>query len=187
MSLRISGKQMNVGDALSQRIRERIDDAITKYFGGGFDGHVTMEKNGAFFNCDCMLHLDSGATLQATARENDPVLAFESAADRIEKRLRRYKRRLKSRHGAGQATTESSYTVMEPPLQEEEIPEDYAPAIIAEMAVQSAACSVAEAVMRLDMTDNPVVVFKNAGNGRINVVYRRPDGNIGWVDPHGGK
>ena len=98
MGLRISGKHMNVGEALTNRIEDRLEEAVGKYFPGGYDGHVTLEKQGGRYECDCVLHLDSSVDLQATAQEVDPTAAFESAADKIEKRLRRYKRRLKDHH-----------------------------------------------------------------------------------------
>ncbi|MEL6751630.1 MAG: ribosome-associated translation inhibitor RaiA, partial [Pseudomonadota bacterium] len=96
MTLRISGKHMDVGDSLSARIEERIGDAVDKYFGHGFSGKVTIEKTGAWFETDCMVHLDSGVTLQASAREADATASFDHAAERIEKRLRRYTRKLKN-------------------------------------------------------------------------------------------
>src|SRR5262245_37604178 len=98
MSLRISGKHMDIGDAFRSRIEERVGDSIEKYFDGGFAGHVTVSKAGSRYTADCMIHLDSGAALQATSDAQDPVVAFEGAAERLEKRLRRYKRRLKSRN-----------------------------------------------------------------------------------------
>lgn len=184
MSVRISGRNMNVGDALGARISARIADMAAKYFGGGHSGHVTLEKTGGRFACDCLLHLDSGATLQAAAQDHDPVACFEAAAERIEKRLRRYKRRLRDRHPAREvAARDAAYAVMAAPHDSEEIPENYHPAIIAESSTSIRTQSVAEAVMQLDMTDSPVLVFTNAGNGQVNVVYRRADGNIGWIDP----
>lgn len=176
---------MNVGDALTQRIEDRIDEAVTKYFPGGYSGHVTLEKQGNRFACDCQIHLDSGVVLQGTSDETDPTVAFEAAADRVEKRLRRYKRRLKDHHGNAQARVkaEAAYTIMESPEEEEEIPEDYNPVVIAESLTSVATQTVAEAVVQLDLVDQPVIVFTNAGNGRTNVVYRRADGNIGWIDP----
>ncbi len=186
MNLRISGKHMNVGEAFAQRIEARITDAVTKFFEGGYSGSVTLEKSIRGFECDCTLHLDSGMVLNATAVGHDPAVVFEDAADRIEKRLRRYKRRLKDHHGAARgrpAPGEASYTVMAAPAQEEEIGEDFAPAIIAEMSTGVETQSVAEAVMQLDLTDKPLIVFTNAANGRTNVVYRRADGNVGWIDP----
>jgi len=185
MSLKVSGKHMNVGDALTSRITDRIDEAVTKYFGNGYSGQVTLEKEGNWYDCDCMVHLDSGMVLQATAKTTDPTSSFEDAADKIEKRLRRYKRRLKDHHTAGIAK-EAFYTVVERPAEEEEVPEDYNPVVIAESTTSVNTQSVAQAVVQLDLTDRPVVVFKNAANGEINVVYRRGDGNIGWVDPSRG-
>lgn len=185
MTLRISGKHMNVGEALTTRIEDRIEDAVTKFFSGGYTGSVTLEKMNNRFTCDCMVHLNSGVNLQATGSEMDPTAAFEAAADRIEKRLRRYKRKLKDHHANASIKTmgEAAYAIVQTPPEEDEIPEDYNPTIIAESMKEIETQSVAQAVMQLDMTDQPVVVFTNAGNGQTNVVYRRTDGNIGWVDP----
>lgn len=185
MTLQISGKQMNLGEALSERIEYRIADAVNKYFDGGYSGHVTMEKNGNSFNCDCTIHLDTGVVLQATASGHDANGCFDDAAERIEKRLRRYKRRLKDHHAGKKSKSEAvaQYRVMESPDQEEEIGDDFAPVVIAETSKKIMHLSVAEAVMQLDLTDDPVIVFTNAGNDRTNIVYRRSDGNIGWIDP----
>ena len=185
MSLKISGKHMNVGDALTGRIEDRMEDAVTKYFHGGYTGQVTLEKQGNRFNCDCTVHLDSGVDLQGTASEVDATAAFEAAAERVEKRLRRYKRRLKDHHSGAKKIemAEAAYSIVESPESSEEMPEDYNPVIIAESLTSIEIQSVAEAVIKLDMIDHPVVVFKNAGNGQTNVVYRRVDGNIGWIDP----
>ncbi len=185
MTLRISGKHMDVGDALRSRIEGRIGDAVDKYFGHGYSGHVTMEKQGSFFHADCMLHLDSGINLQASAREPEPHASFEKAAERIEKRLRRYKRKLKDHHlGNGtQDQLDVAYSVMSTPDEDEEVSEDFAPAVIAESSMAVRTQTVAMAVMQLELMDQPVNVFKNAASGAVNVVYRRTDGNIGWVDP----
>src|SRR5690554_1596778 len=98
MSLRISGKQMDIGDAFRTRIEGRIGEAVDKYFDGGYSGHVTVEKQGSRFTADCMVRLDTGMALQATGNAQEPQLAFDAAAERIEKRLRRYKRKLKSHY-----------------------------------------------------------------------------------------
>ena len=184
MSLRISGKHMEIGDSFRTRIEGRIDDAVSKYFDGGFGGHVTVEKSGSRFTADCMVHLDTGTALQATGQAQDPQLAFDAAADRIEKRLRRYKRRLKSHtNGSSGADVDLDYRVMAPVADEDdEVPEDYAPAIVAESTVALRTMTVASAVIELDMKDSPVVVFRNAGNDQVSIVYRRQDGNIGWID-----
>jgi len=185
MTLRISGKHMDVGDALRSRIEDRIGDAVEKYFGNGFSGQVTMEKQGSFFLADCMLHLDSGINLQASAREPDPHASFDKAAERIEKRLRRYKRKLKDHHlGNGSDDKfDVAYSVMSTPDADEEVTEDFAPLVVAESSVTVRTQTVAMAVMQLELMDEPVNVFKNAASGTVNVVYRRTDGNIGWVDP----
>lgn len=187
MNLRISGKHMDVGDSLRTRIEERVAEAIDKYFDGGFSGRVTMTKSASRFSADCMLHLDSGVSLQATASAVEPVLAFDIAAERLDKRLRRYKRRLKAHVGGvgGGRATNASYAIMSIPGEDEdiEIDEDFAPAIVAESTIALRAMSVASAVVELDTKESPVFVFRNAGNDQINIVYRRPDGHIGWIDP----
>jgi ribosomal subunit interface protein len=187
MSLRISGKHMDIGDALRGRIETRINDAVEKYFDGGFSGHVVVERAGSRFTADCVLHLDSGMSLQAAGQGQEAPAAFDGAADRIEKRLRRYKRKLKSHTaggGNGVVVEDIAYTVMEaiPDEGDEEVEEDFAPAVVAESTVSLRTMSVANAVVELDIKDSPVVVFRNAGNNHVNVVYRRADGNIGWVD-----
>src|SRR5262245_4925806 len=166
MNLRISGKHMEIGDAFRSRIEGRIGETIDKYFDGGFAGHVTVTKSGSRFTADCMIHLDSGAALQATSDAQDPVLAFEGAAERLEKRLRRYKRRLRSRSNGNGAATDIAYTVMAAIAEDddEEVPEDYSPAIVAESTMALKTMSVASAVVELDTKESPVFVFRNAGN-----------------------
>jgi len=190
MKLRISGKHMEIGDAFRGRIEARIAELVAKYFDGGYSGRVTVEKSGFRFSADCAIHLDTGMELQATGEAQEPTLAFDTAADRFEKRLRRYKRRLKSHangvgnNGVDSMATDIAYTVVAPVADEdEEVPEDYAPAIVAESTVALKTMSVANAVIELDAKDSPVFVFRNAGNDQVNIVYRRSDGNIGWIDP----
>lgn len=184
MSLRISGKHMEIGDAFRFKIEGRIGDAVGKYFDGGYSGTVTVEKSGSRFSADCLVHLDTGMSLQATGQAMDPQLAFDAAAERIEKRLRRYKRRLKSHPVSVQTSgwTDLDYRIVAGVAEEEEVPEDYAPAVVAESSLALKTMSVASAVVELDTKDSPVFVFRNAGNEHVNVVYRRPDGNIGWID-----
>lgn len=187
MSLRISGKHMDVGDAFRTRIETRIGEAIEKYFDGGFSGHVNVSKSGSRYSADCMISLDSGVALQATSDAQDPNIAFDGAAERLEKRLRRYKRRLKS-HNAGASNgsaVDVAYTVMAAfdDDNDDDVAEDYAPAIVAESTLALKTLSVASAVIELDTKESPVLVFRNAGNDQVNIVYRRPDGNIGWIDP----
>jgi ribosome hibernation promoting factor len=185
MSLRVSGKNMDVGDALRQKSQTHIDSVVTKYFDGGYNGHLTLEPEGSGYKADCTVHLDTGIALQASATAGDAISAFEGMAGHIEKRLRRYKRKLKShRRGSGGAGAKmaSSY-VLAATESEDEVSEDFSPPIIAEGTHNLRTLSVGEAVMELDLEQSDVVVFCNAGHGGMNVVYRRADGNIGWIDP----
>ncbi len=194
MSLRVSGKNLDIGDALRGHVEGRVAEALSKYFDGGFSGHVTIEREGAGFRADCSLHLDSGVDLQSNATAPDAYASFDQAAERLEKRLRRYKRRLKDYHlGHSAAATATSY-VLSPPADEgdadaveenehQEFGASYSPAVIAERAIRLSQMPVSAAVMELDLSGAPVVLFRNAGTGRINVVYRRSDGNIGWIEP----
>ncbi len=194
MTLRISGKSISVGEALRGRIGGRTEEVLRKYFDGNFSGHITLSKDGFGFRTDCALHLDSGITLEADANAPDAYASADQALLMIEKRLRRYKSRLKDRsarkaHAASAALAEleapaldaSSY-VIEAPENEEEVA-GYNPVIIAETITSLKRLSVSEAVMELDLTGAPCLVFQHGSSGRVNVIYRRADGNVGWVDP----
>ncbi len=183
MSVRVSGKHMEIGEAFRQRIEGHIGEAVTKYFDGGYSSLVTVEKSGSRFSADCKIHLDSGVNLHATGDANDPQAAFDGAAERIEKRLRRYKRKLKDHHNGANGNGSVAYTVMDAvPEEDEESAEDFAPTIVAESSRPLQVMSVASAVMALDMTDEPVFLFRSPGQEQLNIVYRRRDGNIGWID-----
>lgn len=190
MPFRVSGKNLDIGDALRERVSARIVEALSKYFDGGYSGHVTVEKEGFGFRTECAIHLDSGMTLHTDANAADAYASADQAALRIEKRLRRYKRRLKDRSAAranganGMSVIDAPSYVIEAPEQDsdEEVTE-FNPVIIAEATTAMKRLSVSEAVMELDLTGAPVVVFRHAIHGRVNLVYRRPDGNVGWVDP----
>ncbi len=183
MPISVSGKNMDIGEAFRTRIEDQITDAVTKYFAGGYSSQVTVEKSGSRFTSDCKVHLDTGVVLQATGEAQDPLVSFEAAAERVEKRLRRYKRKLKSH----QINTDAFAVVADSTMgtnaiTEEEVSEDYAPTIVAESTRQLNTMSVANAVMSLDMTDEPLLIFRSPGNDAMNIVYRRNDGNIGWID-----
>lgn len=185
MSVRVSGKHMEIGETFRLRIEDQIEQAVTKYFDGGYSSQVTVEKSGSRFSADCKIHLDSGAALQASGEANDPQAAFDAASERIAKRIRRYKRKLKDHHNGNGHTgfAEVAYTVMDSvPDEDDELPDNYAPTIVAESSKQLKTMSVANAVMALDMTDDPVLMFRSPGNEQLNIVYRRNDGNIGWID-----
>lgn len=186
MPFRVSGKNLDIGEALRERVNARVVEALSKYFDGGYSGHVTVEKEGFGFRTECAVHLDSGITLHTEANAADAYASADHAALRIEKRLRRYKRRLKDRHAAradGVEVGALSY-VIEAPAHDDDIEvTEFNPVIIAESTTLLKQLSVSEAVMELDMTGAPVVVFRHASHGRVNLVYRRPDGNVGWIDP----
>jgi putative sigma-54 modulation protein len=193
MPFRVSGKNLDIGDALRERVNGRIVEALGKYFDAGYSGHVTVEKEGFGFRTECVVHLDSGITLHTEANAADAYASADQAAERIEKRLRRYKRRLKDRHAArangangnnGAATVDAaSYVIAAPQHDSEDDATEFSPVIIAETTTVLRWLSVSEAVVELDMTGAPVVVFRHASHGRVNLVYRRPDGQVGWIDP----
>jgi ribosomal subunit interface protein len=187
MTVRVSGKNVDIGDALRTYAQTRIVAAVAKYFDGAVRGHVTFEPEGSGYRAECTLHLSSGATLQTEAKAHDIYVCYDQAAERLEKRLRRYKRRLKGHHPAGEldgaeGTRVASY-VIEAPDESIEDPGEFSPVTIAEQTSRLKRLSVSAAILELDMTGAPVIVFRHAGHGRVNVVYRRLDGNIGWIDP----
>jgi ribosomal subunit interface protein len=186
MALRVSGKNMDVGEALRTKAEGHFDGVVKKYFDGGYTGHLTLEPEGSGFCADCMVHLDSGAMLQASAYGGDAISAYEILTETIEKRLRRYNRKLKQHHKTnanGTDTLEAQSYILASPDDDEELGDDYSPPVIAETTKNLRQMSVEEAVMELDLTQADVVMFRHAGHGGLNVVYRRADGNIGWIDP----
>jgi ribosomal subunit interface protein len=185
MTLRVSGKNMDVGDALRTKAEGHFDGVVKKYFDGGYTGHLTLEPEGSGFCADCMVHLDTGAVLQASAYGGDAISAYEILTDTIEKRLRRYNRKLKQHrpHTLNGEDTAQSYILAASDDTDEELAEDYSPPVIAETTKSLRQMSVEEAVMELDLTQADIVMFRHAGHGGLNVVYRRADGNIGWIDP----
>lgn len=195
MTLRISGKSISIGEALRARVSERTDEVLKKYFDGNYSGHITLSKDGFGFRTDCALHLDSGITLEADSNAADAYASADAALLMIEKRLRRYKSRLKDRsarkaYAASAALAElngvpldaPSY-VIEAPVEDDEEITEYSPVIIAESTTSLKRLSVSEAVLELDLTGAPCLVFQHGGSGRVNIIYRRADGNVGWVDP----
>src|SRR5579884_214451 len=187
MSFRISGKNLDIGEALRERISGRIAEAVAKYFDGGYSGHLTLARDGFGFRAECAIHLDSKITLHAEGMAPDAYASADQAALRIEKRLRRYHRRLKDHRseriedrGTLDAT---SYIIAAPEADDEGEIDGFTPVIIAESTTTLKQLSVSDAVTELDMTGAPVIVFRHAAHGGINVVYRRADGHFGWIDP----
>ena len=194
MTLRISGKSISVGEALRGRVAERTDEVLRKYFDGNYSGHITLSKDGFGFRTDCALHLDSGITLEADSNAPDAYASADQALVMIEKRLRRYKNRLKDRsarkaHAVSEAMAALDATsyVLEAPGEGEEDLTGYSPVIIAEQTTSLKRLSVSEAVMELDLSGAPCLVFQHGSSGRVNIIYRRADGNVGWIDPPGAK
>ncbi|MBL8551701.1 MAG: ribosome-associated translation inhibitor RaiA [Hyphomonadaceae bacterium] len=198
MRVQVAGRQVDVGEALRTRISDELNGQILKFFNRASDATVTVGKNSVGFDVDCALHLDSGIALQTQGHGVDAHAAFSDALAKLEKRVRRYKRRLRNHHADNKAPlpAEAAAAYVLAPLAEEEdapLPEaeagavngdgGEAPLVIAETQVQVRTMSVSTAVMQLDLTDAPALLFRNAAHGGLGMVYRRPDGNIGWVDP----
>jgi len=184
MTLRVSGKNLDIGEALRQHVLGKVEATVARYFGGSVGGHVVVTREGSGYRSDCTLRLSSGVSLHAEGRAHEPYLCFDQAADKIEKRLRRYKIRLKDHAGiAHSGRGRIANYFVEPPEDEEEPAGGFNPVVVAEGTDELRSLSVASAVAELDLSGAPVVVFQHAGSGRVNVVYRRRDGAIGWLDP----
>ncbi len=186
MYIQVNGKQIDVGDALRTHVEEHFSAAIEKYSENPIDCVVTFSRNRHEIICDATAHLSTGLTAQSKGRAHDPYAAAADACERIEKQLRRYKRRLKDHHKSRTSPIEAleaaSY-VLQSHDDEESEPETLQPMIVAEMRAKIKSLTVGEAVMQMEMADEPFLMFKNESNGGLNVVFRRPDGNVGWIDP----
>ncbi|GJL94609.1 MAG: ribosomal subunit interface protein [Hyphococcus sp.] len=190
MEIQVSGKNMELGDALQIHVNDRLTEGVRKYFDRGAEASVTFSKERHLIGCDLTAHLASGVFLAAHGEGGDAYGAFDESLNKLEKRIRRYKRRLKDHHANGKdplPAEAASYYLLEPLKDESEddaAPEgDPTPVVIAESQTSLREMTVGAAVMQLDLSEQPAVVFKNAAHGRINVVYRRRDGHIGWIDP----
>jgi ribosomal subunit interface protein len=193
MHVQVSGKHVAVGEALRQRVTDEILTSIGKYFDRGGDADVVVSRDGHSFRVDCSVALASGQQLQSHGLGGDAHAAFDAALVKVETRIRRYKRKLKSHSVAASAKaaeTAALYVLRAPdggdPEDEWDAEEgDGPPAamIIAETQAVLNTMTVSMAVTQLDVTDSQTIVFRNAAHGGLSVVYRRPDGNIGWIDP----
>lgn len=192
MQVQVTGKHVDVGEALRSRVTDELSNSILKYFdrdGGGAD--VVVSREGSAFRVDCSVVLASGQQLTTQGLGGDAHLAFDAALEKMAKRVRRYKNRLKDHHGqalAKQAESSAYFVIAAPDLEDDEEEEDGAaafpePIIIAETEKPVLSMTVSRAVMELDLTEAQTIVFRNAAHGGLSVVYRRPDGNIGWIDP----
>jgi len=185
MRTQISGKQIDVGNALQTHVQEGLEAVMEKYAQTPTDAMVVFSRDAHQFVCEATVHLPSGLTAQARAQAIDIYAAFEGCRDKMEKQLRRYRRRLKDHHRDRSQPVEfgggASYVLAASEGEEE--PEGLQPIIIAEMETRIPKLSAGEAVMQMELAAAPVLVFRNERHGGVNVVYRREDGNIGWIDP----
>ena len=191
MQITVSGKQVDLSDALRTRVSEHLDTIAGKYFDHALEANVTFSRARSFFTCDINVHAGRGLTLRGEGEAADAHAAFDDAAEHIAKRLRRYRRRV-NEHARDTAHRERPEAARQYVLrQDEEAPaheDGTVPAfatVIAESAAEIATLSVGEAVMRMDLADQQVMMFRNSASGELNVVYRRGDGHIGWIDPAG--
>lgn len=187
MRYQISGKQIDIGDALSTHVKDELGAAVAKYAERPTDAQVVFSKSGHEFVCEATVHLSTGLTASAKAHSTEIYGAFDACNEKMEKQLRRYKRRLKDHHKERPEPVElfgaSSYILASTSDSDAQEPESLQPIIIAEMQTKIATLSVGEAVMQMELAGAPVLVFRKEGQEGLNVVYRREDGNIGWIDP----
>jgi len=194
MDIRVSGHQVDTGDALRLHVEERLQGIAEKYFSRSISAHVTFGHGPhSAFTCDIVAHVMQGVILKGSGLGAEAHPAFDQAAERIESQLRRYMRRLKNKHASngngalpGEISDDAGYTVFVAPDHAEDAAADVAgdhPPVVAETRVDVPEASVSDAVMMLDLRNTNALLFKNSGTGTFNMVYRRGDGTIGWVEP----
>ena len=187
MRYQISGKQIDIGEALQSHVKTELDGILGKYAGRPTEASVVFSKSGHEFVCEAVVHLSTGLTAQATGKGTEIYASLDASAEKMDKQLRRYKRRLKDHHAGRPQPVELSAAgsyILEPREESDEADQDSVNAmIVAEMETKIPSLSVGEAVMQMEIASAPVLVFRNEKHSGINVVYRRDDGNIGWIDP----
>ncbi len=190
MRYQISGKQIDIGEALQSHVKTELGEILEKYAGRPTEASVTFSKSGHEYVSEAVVHLSTGLTVQAKGTDHEIYAAFDSTTEKMDKQLRRYKRRLKDHHKERSQPVElsdaGSYILATTEESDEATQTDDTPVIIAEMESKIPSISVGEAVMQMELSHAPVVVFRNEKHSGINVVYRRDDGNIGWIDPKEG-
>jgi ribosomal subunit interface protein len=191
MQITVSGKQVDLSDALRVRVSDHLDVIASKYFDHAMEAHVTFSRARSFFTCDINLHAGRGLRLRGEGEAADANTAFDDAAEHIAKRLRRYRRRV-NEHARDSANRERPEAARQYILRQEDDGASHGngatatvahATVIAEQVTEISLLTVSEAVMRMDLADQPVLMFRNSTTGELNVVYRRSDGNIGWIDP----
>ena len=187
MRYQISGKQIDIGAALQTHVQTELDEILSKYAGRPTDAYVVFSKSGHEYVCESVVHLSTGLNAQATGRATEIYAAFDASSEKMDKQLRRYKRRLKDHHKERSQPVELSAAgsyILESRDENDEAEQDSVnPMIVAEMETKIPSLSVGEAVMQMEIASAPVLVFRNEKHNGVNVVYRRDDGNIGWIDP----
>ncbi len=187
MRYQISGKQIDIGTALQGHVKSELDEVVKKYAERPTDANIIFSRNAHEYVCEATVHLSTGLTAQAKAHDTEIYAAFDGCRNKMEKQLRRYKRRLKDHHRERAEPVElfgaSSYILASTEQADEAEPETLQPIIVAEMETKIQTLSVGEAVMQMELANENVLVFRNEGSGALNVVHRREDGNIGWIDP----
>jgi ribosomal subunit interface protein len=198
MQLSVTGRQTEIGEALRRHIEGSLGSILDKYFKTAIEAHVIVSKEAHLSRAEISIHIGRGIVVNARAASSDAYLAFDAAAERLAKQLRRYKRRLRDHHAKGREPAAAGERAMDyvlAPIEEDAEPEEAggeeaevgeangAPAVIAEMSTELPSLTVGEAAMRMDLAEAPVLLFRNRSHGELNLVYRRSDGNIGWIDP----
>jgi len=192
MKVSVKGKQLDVGDALRSHVEDSLEHILSKYFGNAMEAQVTLSREAHLYRANLQAHVGRQIQLAAQGEADQPYQAFDTAAERLSKRLRRYKRRLRDHHKEGAADGEilsaQQYILAGETDQSDERPEDGdQPVVVAEMTTEIPRLTVSQAVMRMDLAELQALLFRNQAHGGLNMIYRRPDGNIGWVDPLGNR
>jgi len=192
MQLSVKGKQLDVGDALRTHVDESLSRILDKYFGDALEVTVTLSRDAHLYRAVISAHVGRGIQMEAQGEANEPYPAFDAAADRMSKRLRRYKRRLRDHNSkaaeAAPLPAQQYILAGEGPEEgEDESNADGQPAVVAEMTTEIPTLTVSEAVMRMDLANLPAMMFRNSAHGGLNMIYQRSDGNIGWIDPRGNR
>ena len=194
MQLTVTGKQIDTGDSFRRHVEASLGSILGKYFKTAIEAHVVLSREAHLCRAEIAVHIGRGIVVNARASAAEGYTAFDGAAERIAKQMRRYKRRLRDHHAKAREPSEASERatdyVLAPIAEEIEQTEETekegtggAPAVIAEMSTDVPNLTVGEAVMRMDLADAPVLLFRNRSHGELNLVYRRADGNVGWIDP----
>ena len=198
MQLTVKGRHMNVGESFRQHAEDALNTILEKYFGDAIEAQTTISKDRHLFRAALTIHVGRGILLQAEAEATEVYAAFDLAADKIAKRLRRYKRQLRDHHREEISEADKAFAqqyvlqaetgnAQAETLEEdlEEAPEE--PLVVAEMETEIPNLTVSQAVMRMTLAESSAIMFRNRAHGGLNMIYRRNDGNIGWIDPHGNR